>query len=124
MKIDLVKDIPVRLDSKTQYGNVWLDSLLDLASNKMGCLVHREDAKDYVDLYYLLPHLGLNARDALELGLKKEGGLEPVILAAQMRFLEEEPRPDSLLANVPWEHIQCFFRTLREDILDLIRPGD
>ena len=122
VKIDLVKDIPVCLDEKVKYGNVWLDSLLDLASNKMGCLVHREDSKDYVDLYYLLRHLGLGAREALDLGRKKEGGLDPIILAAQIQFLDSQPRPDFPMASVPWDEIRSFFRTLRKEVLKLARP--
>jgi len=124
VKIDLTKDIPVSLDEKVRYGNVWLDSLLDLASNKMGCLVHREDAKDYVDLYYLLPHLGLDARQALDLGLQKEGGLDPLILAAQMQFIQAQPKPDFLRVETPWEDIQRFFRAFREEMLRLIRPPE
>ena len=122
VKIDLAKDIPVCLDEKVRCGNVWLDSLLDLTSNKMGCLVHREDVKDYADLYYLLPHLGLGAKEALDLGLKKEGGLDPIILAAQMQLIEAAPRPDFLLAETRWEDVQSFFRALREEMLRLIQP--
>ena len=124
VKIDLVKDIPICLDEKVRCGHVCLDSLLDLASNKMGCLVHREDVKDFVDLYYLLPHLGLGAREALDLGLEKERGLDPLILAAQMELLQTQPRPDFLLPATPWDDVQSFFRTLREEMLRLIQPAE
>ena len=124
VKIDLVKDIPICLDEKVKYGHVWLDSLLDLVSNKMGCLVHREDVKDFVDLYYLLPHLGLGAKEALDLGLEKEGGLDPIILAAQMQLIQTQPRPDFLMPETPWDDVQSFFRTLREETLRLIQPAE
>ena len=123
VKVDLVKDIPICLDEKVRFGEVWLDSLLDLASNKMGCLVHREEVKDYIDLFYLLPHLGLGAKEALDLGLKKEGGLDPIILAAQMQFIETQSRPGFFLADAPWQDIQGFFRALREDVLRLAEPA-
>ena len=124
VKVDLVKDIPVCLDGKVKFGDIWLDSLLDLASNKMGCLVHREEVKDYVDLYYLLPGLGLGAKEALDLGLRKEAGLDPIILAAQMQFIDAQPSPDLALGDARWEDIQAFFRALRLEILTLARPSE
>ena len=88
----------------------------------MGCLVHREEVKDYIDLFYLLPHLGLGAKEALDLGLEKEGGLDPLILAAQMQLMESQPRPDFFLADVPWPTVQDFFRSLRTEVLRVAQP--
>ena len=122
VKVDLVRDVPVVLDRKVRCGKVWLDSLPDLAANKIGCLLHREDVKDYVDLYFLLPHLGLTAGEAVELGLKKDAGLDPLILAEQMRYVSRQPRPDFLRTAVPWENVKDYFRTLREDLLRLVEP--
>lgn len=122
VKMDLIEDIPVELDGKVRCGTVWLDSLLDLAANKMGCLMHREDVKDYVDLFFLLPHLGLDAGEALELGLRKERGLDPLLLASQMQYVQSQARPDFLRTDVPWENIQHYFRRMREDVLRLVEP--
>jgi hypothetical protein len=122
VKIDLVLDLPIALGPKVRCGPVWLDSLPDLASNKMGCLLQREDVKDFVDLFYLLPCLDLDTRQALELGLKKDAGLDPLLLAAQIADLPGHGRPDFLRADVPWEHVQYFFRRMREDLLRLIEP--
>jgi hypothetical protein len=123
VKIDLVRDIPVQLTPKVALDDVWLDSLTDLAANKMGCLVQREDVKDHVDLFYLIPHLGLDADAAMALGRKKEAGLDPVILAEQLRWIESRPRPDFLRTDVPWENVLHFFARFREDVLRLVEPG-
>lgn len=122
VKVDLVRDLPVVLGPKVRCGPVRLDSLPDLAANKMGCLLHREDVKDYVDLYFLLPHLGLTAGQAVALGLEKDAGIDPLILAAQMKFVQSRPRPDFLRTDVPWENVKDYFRTLREDVLRLVEP--
>jgi len=122
VKIDLVRDIPVTLDRKAKLGDVWLDSLLDVTANKVGCLLHREDVKDHVDLYFLLPRLGLSAEEALALGLRKEGGLDAIVLAAQMQYIQTQARPDFLRTDVPWENIQYFFAQMRKDLLRLISP--
>lgn len=122
LKIDLGKDLPIKLAEKVRCGHVWLDSLLDLASNKVGCLVHREDVKDYVDLYYLLPHLGLDAEAALRLGLEKEAGLDPLIVAAQLQLIQTQPKPDFLVADIAWDDVKEYFRKFRAEVLRLIQP--
>jgi hypothetical protein len=124
VKIDLVHDIPVRLGPGTRLGDVWLDSLTDITSNKMGCLVQREDVKDYVDLYFLIPRLGLDARAALDLGLRKEAGLDPLLLAEQLRYVQGRSRPDFLRTDVPWENVLHFFARMREDLLRLVAPDE
>jgi hypothetical protein len=123
VKIDLILDLPVSLGRKVEVEGVWLDSLPDLTANKTGCLIHREDVKDYVDLFFLLPHLELDAAGALELGRRKEAGLDPILLAEQMRWVQSQPRPDFLRTDVPWENVLHFHRRLREDVLRLVEPG-
>jgi hypothetical protein len=122
VKIDLAKDIPVKLAEKVRCGQVWLDSLPDLASNKVGCLVHREDVKDYVDLYYLLPRLGLDAESALQLGLEKEAGLDPLIVAAQLQFIQTQPKPSFLVADIDWDEVKDYFSRFRAEVLRLVQP--
>ncbi len=122
VKLDLVLDVPVMLGEKLRVGCVWLDSLPDDASNKMGRLMQRENAKDYIDLYYLLPHLGIDTRQAVELGRRKDAGIDPLLLAAQIRFIESQGRPDYLRTDVPWANVRYFFRRMREDLLRSIAP--
>jgi hypothetical protein len=122
VKVDVVLDLPAVLGDKVRCGDVWLDSLPDLAADKMGCLLQREDPKDYVDLFYLLPHLGLGTAEALDLGLRKEAGLDPLLLAAQVEFIRSVPRPDLLRSDVPWANVQGFFASMRADLLRMIAP--
>jgi len=124
VKIDLSRDLPIKISNKARCGQIWLDSLPDLASNKMGCLVHREEVKDYVDLYYLLPHLGLDAEAAIRLGLEKEAGLDPLIVAAQLQFIQGHPRPDFLIADIAWDDVQEYFRRFREEVLRIMQPPE
>lgn len=86
-KIDLVHDTSAELAPVQQFGQVRVDSLLDIAVNKLTCIISRTDVKDFVDLYYLLQ--GRFTLDALmALGPKKDLGFEPAILAAQLRDIE------------------------------------
>ena len=123
IKIDLVLDIAVHLASPLAVGPVWIDSLEDMLSNKMGCMVSRNEVKDYLDLFYLLPSSHLTAREAIELGRQKEGGIDPLILANQMEFIFHREPPDrALLGKTDWNEFQLFFQKFRKECLELIRP--
>ncbi|HCU25599.1 MAG TPA: hypothetical protein DF383_11340, partial [Deltaproteobacteria bacterium] len=123
IKVDLVIDFPPRLTPALRVGKVWIDSLEDILANKIGCLVSRSEMKDYVDLYYLIPASGLSTGQIIELGTKKEAGLDPLILAHQIDFifLEKAP-PAELVVKADRQKIQLFFKKLQQECFDLIRP--
>ena len=114
---------PPRLTPALRVGKVWIDSLEDILANKIGCLVSRSEMKDYVDLYYLIPASGLSTGQIIELGTKKEAGLDPLILAHQIDFifLEKAP-PAELVVKADRQKIQLFFKKLQQECFDLIRP--
>ncbi len=119
IKIDLVLDIPRRLENPVKFENIWLDNLMDITSNKVGCIIQRNEIKDYLDLFYLIPTLDLSARQLIELGQKKDASVDPLILAHQIQFIKTvKSSPPYLLANVPWKQIQGFFEHLHDQVLD------
>lgn len=123
VKVDLMLDIAVRLANPLKVGPVTIDSLDDLLANKIGCLVQRSEVKDYLDLYYLIPASHLMAKEIIAIGQKKEGGLDPLILANQMGFLFAKPAPEkSILGKTDWADCQQFFKKFQKECLELIRP--
>lgn len=123
IKIDLMLDLPIRLSPPLKVGDVWIDSLDDLLANKLGCLIQRSDAKDYIDLFYLISASHLTARELIDLGCKKEGGLDPLIAAQQIEFIFQSPRPPAqFLGQTDWNELQFFFGKLQKEFLELIRP--
>lgn len=124
IKIDLVFDVVPRISDPLQVGAVWVDSLEDILSNKVGCLVSREEVKDYLDLYYLIPSSHLSTKEIIALGKLKEGGLDPLILAHQIEFiLKRDLPPQELLGKIPWLDLQLSFRKFQKECLDLIAPA-
>ncbi|MBF0104944.1 MAG: nucleotidyl transferase AbiEii/AbiGii toxin family protein [Deltaproteobacteria bacterium] len=122
IKLDLIHDIPVCLAKKIFFENIWLDSLPDLVANKLGCLIQRSDVKDYLDLYYLLPEINLPLDKLIELGQKKDAGLDPLILAHQLSYIQTvRQRPKIFLTNTPFKQIQNFFGYWRKEILDFVK---
>ncbi len=122
IKIDLVMDIPICLGEKQRCGLVWLDSLKDLLANKLGCLIQRNDVKDYLDLYYLIPEFNFSLPELIQIGQSKDSGLDPLILAHEIQFIQTvSKKPDYFIANVPWAQIQLFFSTWHRQILDFVK---
>ena len=123
IKIDLVLDMPQRISSPLLLPPVWVDDLEDILSNKMGCLVSRNEVKDYLDLFYLIPASHLTTKELINLGLIKEGGLDPLILNYQINFiLQSKPPPETLLGKTNWLELQLFFKKIQKECLELIRP--
>lgn len=123
IKVDVVLDEPPRIASPIQVERVWVDSLEDILANKMGCLVSRNEVKDYLDLFYLIPTSHLTMKEIIDLGLIKEGGLDPLILANQMEFIFHAPQPPvEFLGKTNWQELLLFFKKVQKECLELIRP--
>ena len=76
-----------RLEPGPTYKNVSVDSLLDIAVNKLLLMNQRTEVKDYVDLYYLLEEY--TVWDLIE-GVKVKFRVErdPLTLAADFLAVE------------------------------------
>lgn len=123
IKVDLMLDIATHIAAPIRVGPVWIDSLEDLLINKLGCLVQRNDVKDFIDLFYLIPSSNLTAKELIELGSKKGGGLDPLIAAQQIDFIFHEPPPEkAILGRTNWNELQLFFKKFQKECLDVIRP--
>ena len=123
IKIDLILDTTHRIGQPLLLHHVWVDNLDDVLSNKIGCLISRNEVKDYLDLFYLIPASHLTTKEIIDLGLVKEGGLDPLILANQMEFIQKAKEPPlNFLGQTNWNELQLFFKKIQKECLDLIRP--
>ncbi len=119
IKIDLVFDHPPAVGEKIRIDDIWIDSLPDLVANKLGCVINRNEVKDYLDLFYLLPAINLPPAELLALGQRKDAGLDALVLAYQLRYIQTvQTAPPYFLANVPWPQLQASFQRLHDDLLD------
>ena len=119
----MVLDVPQRISPPLCLARVWIDSLEDILSNKIGCLVSRNAVKDYLDLYHLIPASHLTTKELIALGQVKDGGVDPMVLGWQIEFiLHVPPPPPELLIKTNWEDLQLFFKKFQKECLELIRP--
>ena len=79
--VDLVIDRAPMVDPvKATRGDVRVDTVREIAANKVCAIIGRSEAKDLVDLAALVD-AGVDLEQALADAKKKDGGAEPVALA-------------------------------------------
>ena len=60
LKIEFTKYPFAPLGKMVKHNGIWIDSLRDIAANKLMTVIDRFDPKDFVDLFFLLKHFTLN----------------------------------------------------------------
>ncbi len=103
-----------------QYG-VEIDSLKDIAVNKLFTIYQRTKARDYIDLYCIIKKNHYSIKDLISLAkVKFDWHVDPITLGAQ--FVKSRIATDLplMIANVSPEEWQSFFikeaNKLKDDI--------
>lgn len=123
LKVDLVKDVPVHFGEISVKGNVRLDSLQNIGSNKVLAIFGRTDAKDFIDLYWILKHTDLKFDVLYSQARKKDLGLSELYLAYALQNVEKIRLFPRMLQPLPWDDVKVFFQTLARDLLKRIKPN-
>src|SRR3990167_11448985 len=92
LKVDLVKDVPVQFGKIRNVGGVFVDSIENIAVNKLLAIFGRTDAKDFVDFYFLLhSYKQLKFEDLFDKAKRKDTGLNEFYLASMLAEVENLP---------------------------------
>lgn len=75
--------------------DIVVESLTDLRASKLTCILSRSEPRDLVDLLFL-DRAGHPPEEDLELALRKDGGIDPGILAWLLSQFPTEPLPPML----------------------------
>lgn len=105
-----------RVEAGKSYEGFSIDSLLDIAINKLASINQRSKVKDFVDLYFLLDKFTI--WDLLEgVRIKFRMKLEPWILASDMVYMVDQfaflPR---MIKPLKLEDLQSFFRQTAKEL--------
>jgi predicted nucleotidyltransferase component of viral defense system len=123
LKIDLVKDVPVHFDDLLTRNGIRLDSLENIGSNKILAVFGRTDAKDFIDLYWILQHTDLKFDDLYRQAHEKDLGLSELYLAYALQNVEKIRLFPRMLQPLPWEEVKAFFQALARELLNRIKPN-
>ncbi len=111
-----------RIETGENKGGIVLDSLLDIAVNKLFTIYQRTKARDYVDLYFICREEGFLIDDLIaKARVKFDFHIDPIQLGTQfMKAVETEDMP-RMIEGITHQIWQEFFKQeagkLRKDIL-------
>lgn len=108
IKVDLVRDTAPQLtDEKRRFDDAVVDTLEDIAANKICAVVGRSEIRDFVDLYFL-DKAGHNLEDAIVHAQQKDTGVEPATLAWILGQVRVREIPSTVLLPLTPEALQAF----------------
>jgi hypothetical protein len=116
LKIDLVHDTAIQLlVDKPRFGGIVVDSIEDLAANKICTLLGRAEIRDLVDLYFL-DREGYRVPERLGDAQRKEGGVEAATLAWILGEIRLREIPTFLLKPLTPQDLQAFVDRLATEL--------
>ena len=122
LKIDFVKEIPVHFGEFKMEGKVRIDSLENIGSNKVLTIFGRRDAKDFIDLYFILQKTKLEFDHFYDLAIQKDLGLSEFYLANSMRQIEDISIYPKMLVKLDKNKLIKFYSELAGKLMLKIKP--
>lgn len=115
LKVDFSYYPYKRLGQEMIIDRVHIDSLVDIAVNKLLTISQRSEVKDFVDLYFLLQKFSL--WDLIE-GVSKKFNVDvdPILLASDFLKIEDFDVLPRLIQPVSLEELKKFFRALAQNL--------
>lgn len=104
-------------------GGLAIDSLTDIAANKLAAVLGRAELRDYVDLYFL-EQAGIDLVALLPAARQKDGGLDAATLAFVLSDVEVNADPVGLVRPVSAADLQAFVDDLRRRCARAAFPGE
>lgn len=121
LQVDLVRDFGPQFGQRQQFQGILVDSLENIAANKLTAILGRSEPKDFVDLYFILK-AGLNFDAIMEMARQKDAGLAPFYLAGallQVRHISMFPETQP---PVEREDLVRFFLEIADHLIDQSKP--
>lgn len=123
LKVDLVKDTPMHFGKVRKINGFQIDSPENIGVGKLLALFGRADAKDFIDLYFLL-HIKrkFDFNKLFNLSKKKDLGLSEFYLAAMITKITEIKFLPKMLIPIEKEAMKKFFLELADSLYQKIKP--
>lgn len=122
IKVDFVKDVGVRFGEIVIKKKLRLDSLENIAVNKVLTVFGRTEAKDFIDLYFLLKDKGFILKDLILKAKKKDLGLTEFYLANSMAQSDQLKTTPKMLIRFNFEEMKRFYLKVSNKMLQEIKP--
>lgn len=117
VKVDFAYFPFSHLGTFKKYNMLNISSVEDICINKIHAITTRKRARDYLDLFFCIPHLNWNTEDILKnYRLKFDVSLPPEQLATSFTNVldaQDEPR---FLGDVDWRKVEEYFLSLAKEL--------
>ncbi len=123
-RLDFVKEQPVVFGKKTTIDGVIVDSLENIASNKILTIYGRLEPKDYLDFYFISKETNLDFDQLFAQAKRKDSGLHEFYFAnivADVALLEQFP---PTLKPFNRDDLVNFYLALSARLLKKIKPKE
>lgn len=120
LEVDAVHEMVSDIEPAPTVDGVLVESLTDLRASKLTCLLSRSEPRDLVDVYFL-EKAGFPPERDLSLALKKDGGIDPAVLAWLLGQFPVEPLPQ-MLEPLTVEELRTYRDQLRERFRVMAMP--
>ncbi len=122
LKVDIVRDIPVRFGEIRKEQRIRIDSMENIGSNKVTAIYGRTVAKDFIDLYWII-HQGRHTFDALyALAQKKDLGVVDLYYAYALQKIQSVTTFPVMLKPYDWKIIVRYFMDISTMLFKRAKP--
>ena len=110
--VDFVKEVvPQISEVKNSFEGIVVDTLDDIAANKVCTVVSRAEIKDYIDLYFLA-RAGYPLEKFIQPAQQKDAGVSQAMVAYLLSDFRLSKVPDFMIAPISLGEVQEYFHSL------------
>ena len=123
-RIDIVREQPGHFGKIATVDNIRVDSLKNIATNKILTLFSRLEPKDYIDFYLILTKSKLNFNQLFKMAKEKDTGLFEFYFANSISSIEKIETWPELKIQFDRQAMITFYKDLARKLLLSIKPKE
>lgn len=121
-RIDIVADQPVHFGSLLDIDGIKVDSLENIASNKLLTIFGRLEPKDFIDFYLIMTKMKIAFDEAFRMASKKDRGLDEFFLAQSIAQIEKITTWPIMKIPFDTAAMIAYYQNLSQKLLLRIKP--
>ena len=122
--VHLAEDPTPSIEPPADHGGVIVDSLVNIAVQKVETLFWRTEPKDFVDLYFILHEGGFTFDALLSLLPRKHQGLSPEMFVSHLGEAQTLTFLPRMIKPLTLADLQDYFMSLARALANRYRPPD
>lgn len=124
LKIDLVREQKVHFGDIKTFGKVRVDSIENIGSNKITAIFNRTEAKDFIDLYFILQKKLFTFQKLLKDAKKKDLGMNEFYLGHMLLEVKNLKNFPKMLTPFNKKSMENYFVFLANKLLLEVKPRE